>query len=175
MKVYTYKPPKVKSSTKSSNVVNEKGEIVCSFKRTFKYKWNRIADLFLENNYFVQYDIYSVDGSLLYQGTKIPRWGKTQYKIIHTATKEEFHITYLSWQTVSPEMQIASTSTSQTFVVKKDVMERARIYYNDIEIARWDMKMMKLFQSTIQIEESSPIQDPAFFVCFFQCVFYLGN
>ena len=173
MQLFTYRPPKVKNSTKIINVSEGNGEIACSFKRTYKNTFVRLADFFLDNDYFVQFDVFTVNRKVMYQGNKIPKWGKTQYKVINLHTQEEYQISYVSWQTISPEFLIKSTS--EEYIVKKEFMDWARFYYEGKEVARWKMKTTELFKTYLEIEENSPIKDPEFFICLFQCIFYIGD
>ncbi|MDQ0226784.1 tubby C-terminal domain-like protein [Metabacillus niabensis] len=173
MRMLTYSPPKLKPSTASTQVIDELGQVVCTFKRSYKNIWFRIADVFLDHHYFVQVDVYSTNGELLYQGKKIPRWGKTQYKVINCKTTERYHITYKSMQVVVPEFMISSNDGQ--FIVKRELMDWAGFYYNEQEVARWRMKTTELFKTYLQIEDASPIEDPAFFVCLFQLIFYYGE
>ncbi|WP_246880149.1 hypothetical protein [Bacillus suaedae] len=170
---YSYKPPKVKASTKLVDVIDENEEFVCNFKRSYKNPFIRLADFFLDHNFFVQIDVFTENGKLKYQGKKIPRWGKTQYKIVNYDTQEEYHISYVSWQTINPELLIKSKFGE--FIVKKDLVDWARCYYEGVEIARWKMKTTELFKTYLEIECHSPIKEPEFFVCLFQCVFYIGD
>lgn len=82
-------------------------------------------DAFLDYNYFVQFDVVSANGKVIYRGIKKPQWGTTQYKIINLVNQEEYHIFYISRQTLSPVFLIQSTFGK--FKVKKDILDWARL------------------------------------------------
>ncbi|WP_439098760.1 tubby C-terminal domain-like protein [Bacillus weihaiensis] len=44
-----------------------------------------------------------------------------------------------------------------------------------MEIARWKMSTTELFKTYLEIEDNSPIKEPEFFICLFQCIFYIGD
>lgn len=174
MQSFTYNPPKIKNSTKLVSVTDSNGKTVCTFKRTYKNMLVRLADFFFSHNFFVQFDVFGENGKLKFQGNKKPRWGKTQYKIINIDNQEEYWVSYISWQTMSPEFLIKCTSGLE-FTVKKDLMDWAKFYYEGKEVARWKMKATEFFKTYLEIEEHSPIKEPEFFICLFQCIFYVGD
>lgn len=174
MQSFIYHPPKVKNSTKLVSVLDSNGKTVCSFKRTYKNIFVRLADFFLNHNYFVQFDVFAENGKMKFKGNKKPRWGKTQYIIIDIDNQEEYLVSYISWQKISPEFLIKSTSGLE-FTVKKDLLDWAKFYYEGKEVARWRMKATELFKTYLEIEEDSPITEPEFFICLFQCIFYVGD
>ncbi|MEM5018317.1 hypothetical protein WKH31_18630 [Metabacillus indicus] len=174
MQSFTYNPPKVKNSTKMVSVTDSKGEIVCSFKRTYHNMFTRIADIFLSHNFFVQFDVFTESREIKYQGNKMPRWGRSHYKIVNLDNQEEYLVSCSSWQTLSPEFLIKCTSGDE-FTVKKELMDWAKFYYDCKEAARWKMKTTELFKTYLEIEEHSPIKEPEFFICLFQCIFYIGD
>ncbi|WP_442951122.1 tubby C-terminal domain-like protein [Paenibacillus sp. 481] len=50
MNKYSYSPPKIKTSTKLTNVLSSEGQVVCSFRRNYSNLTTRIADCFLDFN-----------------------------------------------------------------------------------------------------------------------------
>ncbi|WP_442951200.1 tubby C-terminal domain-like protein [Paenibacillus sp. 481] len=54
-------------------------------------------------------------------------------------------------------------------------MDWVKVYYRGQEVVRWKMKLSEWFQTHLEIADDCPIQDPAFFVCLFQCIFYVGH
>lgn len=165
---YTYNPPKIKNSTKEFSVFGADGEVVCNCKRTYK-----VFNLILDHDTFVHYEAFAENGKLRFEGKKIIRMGRTQYKIVNKETYEEYHVSCKSWQSISPEFIIKSSSGE--YNVKKEVMDWARFYYNGKEVARWKMKPSELFKCYLEIEHDSPIKDPGFFTCLFQLIFYVGG
>lgn len=174
LKRYVYKAPKIKTSSKLVDVKNEENEVVVKFNRSYKNIFIRFIDsFFLEGSSFVQFDTYSVSGELNYRGMKkISKIGKTEYYIENYKDNSKYHITYTSLQIVAPELLIKSAN--EEYVVKYTPMDWAKFYYKGKEVARWKMKTMELFKTYLEIEEDSPIQDPAFFICLFQCIIYVG-
>ncbi|RIX51498.1 hypothetical protein D3P08_16430 [Paenibacillus nanensis] len=173
MQKYTYSPPKVKASTKLVPVIDGQNRAVCSFKRVYNHFFERLADSLLGFDYVVQLDVLSSDGRLRFRGKKLPRWGRTQYEITDCSSNETYRITYKSWQAVAPEFRI--TSNSGEYSVKKEPMGWAAFYDQGVEAARWKMKTTEMFKTYLEIDDHCPIQEPAFFVCLFQCLFYIGK
>ncbi|EJR93979.1 hypothetical protein IKM_05849 [Bacillus mycoides] len=174
MKRFVYKAPKIKTSTKLVDVRNEEDEVVVRFKRSYKNIFMRFIDsFFLEGSSFVQFDTYSVGGELNYRGMKkISKIGITEYLIENCKDNSTYHVTYTSLQIIAPELLIKSST--EEYVVKHNPMDWARFYYKGKEVARWRMKATELFKTYLEIDEDSPIQDAAFFICLFQCILYVG-
>jgi hypothetical protein len=59
--------------------------------------------------------------------------------------------------------------------MKKEVMDWVRFYHQGKEVARWRMKISEWFKSYLELEDDCPIQDPEFFICLFQTIFYVGD
>ncbi|MGG0726655.1 tubby C-terminal domain-like protein [Bacillus paramycoides] len=171
---YVYQAPKIKTSCELVDVRNEENEVVLRFKRLYKNLFIKFLDsFFLEGSSFVKFDTYSVRGELNYRGMKtLSKMGKTEYYIENYKDNSTYHITYTSLQIVAPELLIKSAT--EEYVVKHMPMDWAKFYYKGKEVARWRMKTTELFKTYLEIDEDSPIQDPAFFICLFQCVLYVG-
>ncbi|MGF9964931.1 tubby C-terminal domain-like protein [Bacillus rhizoplanae] len=174
LKRYVYKAPMIKTSSELVDVRNEKNEVILRFNRLYKNLFIKFIDLFfLGGDSFVQFDTYSVRGELKYRGMKkLSKMGKTEYYIENYKDNSTYHITYTSLQIVAPELLIKSAT--EEYVVKHIPMDWAKFYYKGKEVARWRMKTTELFKTYLEIDEDSPIQDPAFFICLFQCVLYVG-
>ena len=59
--------------------------------------------------------------------------------------------------------------------MKSGIMDSVQFFHQGKEVARWKMTITEFFKTYLEIEEDSPIQDPAFFICLFQCIFYVGD
>ncbi|PGX91148.1 hypothetical protein COE15_25445 [Bacillus cereus] len=174
MKKYTYLPPKVKDSTKSVDVIDEAGNKAFTFKRNYKNILTKIATYIWNIDWNVQIDVYSNDRDIVYQCIKNTKWlGKPTYKVINYLTGEEYEVSYISWQVVSPELLIKSESCE--LIVKKVPMDWAKFYYQGKEVARWRMKTSEWFKTYLEIEKDSPIQEPEFFTSIAQSLFYIGE
>ncbi|WP_458415375.1 hypothetical protein ACNQFZ_12100 [Schinkia sp. CFF1] len=174
MQKYTYSPPKIKDSTKLIDVMDEQGNVKCRFKRTYKNLLVRLINYLGSFDWYTQIDVYSNNGELIYHCKKTAKWvGHPYYHIFNCKTNEIFQVTYKTWQKIAPEFLI--TSPSHEFTMKKEVMDWARLYHQGKEVARWKMKTTEWFKTYLEIEETSPIQDPEFFICLFQCIFYVGD
>ncbi|WP_108669183.1 hypothetical protein [Peribacillus acanthi] len=174
MQKYTYSPPMLKPSIKMIDVYDEQGNVVCKFKRTYKNLITRIGNYLFDIDWSAQFDVYSKDIDIVYQCKKISPWfGKPKYIVINCKTYEEYHVRYQSWQKVAPEFTI--TGNEGPFILKKDLMDWARLYHKGNEVARWKMKSTEWFQTHLEIEKESPIQEPEFFVCMFHCIFIVGD
>lgn len=174
MRKYTYLPPKVKDSTKSVDVIDEYGNKVFTFKRKYKNILTRIATYVWNIDWNVQIDVYSNNKDIVYQCIKNTKClGKPTYKVINYLTSEEYEVSYISWQVISPELLIKSKSCELT--VRKVPMDWAKFYYQGKEIARWRMKTSELFKTYLEIEKDSPIQEPEFFTGIAQSLFYIGE
>ena len=107
MQIYTYSPPKIKDSTILVNVLDQQGDVVCRFKRNYKNILTRIVSYIWNFDWYVQVDVYSNDRDIVYQCIKKTKWlGKPTYKVINCLTKEEYEVSYISWQKVAPEFRI---------------------------------------------------------------------
>lgn len=174
MQKYTYSPPKIKDSVKLINVIDEQQNVRFKFKRTYKNLLVRLINYWWSFDWFTQVDVYSNDGELVYQCKKTTKWvGHPYFQVLNLTTNEVFQITYKNWLKIAPEYLI--TSQSNEFTMKKEVMDWVRLYYQGKEVARWKMKTTEWFKTYLEIEEDSPIQDPEFFICLFQCIFYIGD
>jgi hypothetical protein len=174
MQKLTYFPPKIKDSTKLIDVIDEQGNVKCKFKRTFKNFITRIVTYLCSFDWYVQFDVYSNKNDLVYQCKKISKWmGRPEYRVINCKTNEVFNVSYKSWQVIVPEFLI--TNNSVEYLVKKDMMDWAKFYYQGREVARWKMKTTEWFKTYLEIEEECPIQEPEFFIGLFQAIFYVGD
>jgi hypothetical protein len=174
MQKYTYLPPKIKHSTKLVDVLDQRGNVVCSFKRNYKSTLTRIVSYIWDIDWHVQIDVYCNDSDIVYQCKKTTKWrGHPYYQVFNCKTDEVFQITYKTWQKIAPEFLI--TSQSNEFTLKKEVMDWVRFYHQGKEVARWKMKTTELFKTYLEIEEDCPIQGPEFFVCLFQNIFFVGD
>ncbi|MED0982227.1 hypothetical protein [Bacillus paramycoides] len=173
MKKYTYLPPKVKHSTKLVDVMDESENKVFTFKRNYKNILTKITTYVWNIDWNVQINVYSNDRDIVYQ-CKNTKWlGKPTYKVINCLTSEEYEISYISWQTISPKLLIKSESCE--LIVQKVPMDWAKFYYQGKEVARWKMKTSEWFKTYLEIEEDSPIQEPEFFTSIAQTLFYVGE
>ncbi|MEK0224527.1 tubby C-terminal domain-like protein [Bacillus proteolyticus] len=173
MKKYTYLPPKVKHSTKLVDVIDEAGNKIFTFKRNYKNILTRMTTYVWDIDWNVQIDVYSNDRNIVYQCIKNKWLGKPTYKVINCLTSEEYEVSYISWQVISPELLIKSEYCE--FIVKKAPMDWAKFYYQGKEVARWRMKTLEWFKTYLEIEEDSPIQEPEFFTSIAQTLFYIGE
>ncbi|WP_163099957.1 hypothetical protein [Peribacillus alkalitolerans] len=174
MQKYTYAPPMLKPSIKMIDVIDDQGNVVCNFKRTYKNFMTKIGNYIFDIDWSTQIDVYTNDRDIVYQCKKLSPWfGKPSYIVINCKTNEDYKVSYKSWQKVAPEFRI--TNNSSEFIVKKELMDWARFYHQGKEVARWKMKSTELFKTYLEIERECPIQEPEFFVCLFQCIFFVGD
>lgn len=173
MKTYTYLAPKIKTSTKLVEVIHENGDRAFTFQRNYKNGGMRLADFFLGKDIFVQYNVFNNNDELYYFGLKIPRWSKSQYIIKNQKTSKEYHISYIGSHHFAPDLLVKSDETQM--IIKQTHSDWIKFYYNELEVARWKMKTSELFKAYLEIESHSPIQEPEFFTCICQCIFYIGN
>jgi hypothetical protein len=174
MQKFTYSQPKIKDSTKLIDVIDEQGNVKCKFKRTYKNFIVRMVNYWRSFDWFAQIDVFSYDEELVYQCKKTTKWlGRPYYQVINCKTNEVFQITYKSWLKIAPEFLI--TNQSDEFTMKKEVMDWVRFYHQGKEVARWRMKISEWFKSYLELEDDCPIQEPEFFICLFQTIFYVGD
>lgn len=174
MQKYTYSPPKIKDSTKLVDVIDQHGNVVCKFKRNYINILTRMATYVWNIDWNVQIDVYSNDRNIVYQCIKNTKWlGKPTYKVINCLTSEEYEVSYITWQKVVPEFRIINNLNE--YIVKKEIMDWVKVYYQGKEVARWKMKTTELFKTYLEIQEDCPIQEPEFFVCLFQNIFFVGD
>jgi glycerol-3-phosphate cytidylyltransferase-like family protein len=176
MKKYVYNAPKVKLSTQVVDVLDDNEKVVVRFNRVYKNIFYKIVDFIaFKCDGFVQYDSYSPEGTLLYQAIKRLKMVKASDYVItcYNEQNKEYKVTLQTVQTLAPDFLVECED--EKYVVKKTPMDWARVYYNDKEVARWRMKTTEFFKTYVEIEEDSPIQDPAFFICLCQCLFYVGD
>ncbi|HDR8162169.1 tubby C-terminal domain-like protein [Bacillus thuringiensis] len=173
MKKYTYLPPKIKHSSKSVDVIDETGNKVFTFKRNYKNILTRMTTYAWDIDWNVQIDVYSNDGGIIYQCKKTKWLGNPKYKVINCLTSEEYEVSYISRQTISPKLLIKSEFCE--LIVQKVPLDWAKFYYQGKEIARWRMKTSEWFKTYLEIEEDSPIQEPEFFTSIAQILFYIGE
>ncbi|MGP7817650.1 tubby C-terminal domain-like protein [Niallia sp. 01092] len=174
MQKFSYSPPKFKPSTKIIDVMDEQGNVVCKFKRTYKNLIAKIGNYIFDIDWSVQYDAYSNDGDIVFQSKKVTKWfGRPEYNVFNCKTNEEFNVSYKTWQKIAPEFLI--TNNTSEYVLKKELMDWVRFYHQGKEVARWNRKATELFKTYLEIEEDCPIQDPEFFICLFQNIFYVGD
>ena len=91
MRKYSYAPPKLKDSTKIIEVIDEKGNVVCKFKRTYNNFIAKFAAYLWSFDWNAQVDVYSIDGKRVYQCKKTTKWvGAPYYQVLNFKTNETF-------------------------------------------------------------------------------------
>ena len=174
MQKYNYSPPKIKDSTRIIDVMDEQGNVKCRFKRTYKNPLVRLINYWQTFDWYTQINVYSNDGELIYYCKKNSKWvGHPSYDVFNCKTNEVYKVTYTTLLNIAPEFLI--TSGSNEFTMKSGITDSVQFFHQGKEVARWKMKMTEFFKTYLEIEEDSPIQDPAFFICLFQCIFYVGD
>jgi len=174
MQKYNYSPPIIKHSTKLIDVMDEQGNVKCRFKRTYKNLFVRLINYWQAFDWYTQINVYSNEGELIYYCKINSKWvGHPSYDVFNCKTNEVYKVTYKTRLNIAPEFLI--TSESNEFTMKSEIMDWVRFFHQGKEVARWKMKTTELFKTYLEIEEDSPIQDPAFFICLFQCIFYVGD
>jgi len=173
MQTYTYASPKIKDSTKLVEVLDERGHIVCAFKRVYKNICVRLLNYWQSFDWYTQIDVYDVDGIPIYTCKKHSKWfGHPSYELVHHETNERVHITYTSRFNLTSELLIEG---DYLLIAKSDVLNRVQFFYDGKEVAMWQMKATQWFKTTLVIQSDSPIQQPAFFIALAQCIFHIGN
>ena len=174
MQTYRYSPPKLKGSTKLIDVVDAQGHVQCRFQRIYKNPFVKLIYYWQNFDWYTQINVYANDGELIYFCKKNSKWVKhPSYDIVNCQTNEVYHVTYTSFLNIAPEFLI--TSEAGEFTMKSSITNSVQFFYERKEVARWHMKVTEFLKTYVEIEEDSPVQDVAFFICLFQCVFYAGD
>ena len=173
LKTFTYKQPAALESTEIVQVINEEGVVSSTVQRVYTNLFKKLFDRTMDDRYFVRYDASDVDGRPLFTCKKISRRGRVYFKGKDLVTGKEYMIVYDGWKIMIPDLLI--TDGEQTIKIAKEMEDWSVFTLDEQPIARWKATFHEsYFDIELQIEESSPIQQEAFFIAIGQAVLFVG-
>ena len=173
MKSFFYTQPLSIELTPLTSVYDEAGNEVYKFQRYYSNKLKRVIDRTMDYKYFLDYRVYDMNDQLLFVCKKISRKGRVYYIARDIQTMDDYMISYDKWKELVSDLLI--TGKDIQIVVDKEMESNwSRFIYEDKEIARWKADVAEEFMVHLEIEEDSPITNPAFFLAISQCVLFIG-
>ncbi len=172
MKRYTYKQPLSIELTPMINVYDEVGQVICKFQRYYSNKLKKIVDRSMDYRYFLEYRVYDNNDQLLFICKKVSRKGRVYYVARDLNSMEDFMISYDKWKELVADLLI--TGKDLQVVIDKEMEGWSTFLYQEQEIARWKADVSEEFTIQLEINDDSPIKNPAFFIGISQCVLFIG-
>ena len=173
LKTFTYKLPAAIESTEIVEVLNEEGLVSSKVQRVYTNALKKLFDRTMDYRYFVRFDASAVDGRPLFTCKKVSRRGRVYFKGKDLVTGKEYMIAYDGWKLMIPDLII--TDGEQTIKLDKEMEDWSVFKIEEQPIARWKATFHEShFDIELQIEESSPIQQEAFFIAIGQAVLFVG-
>lgn len=174
MKTFTYKQSSNISSTEQTLVMDHSEKVVAFVERVYKNRILKAVDRMFDYRYFLQYDVKNNYGETIFFIKKISRRGKVWYEAEDTITHEKYKVTYENWRIGIPELYINGQGIQMK--IDKAMEGWSEFSVDGTIIARWQAVYDEdedLFEMTLQIEEQSPIQTPAFFIAISQATLFI--
>ncbi len=173
MKSFFYTQPLSIELTPLTSVYDEEGHEVFRFQRYYSNKLKKIIDRTMDYRYFLDYRVYDLNDQLLFVCKKISRKGRVYYIARDIQTMDDYMISYDKWKELVSDLLI--TGKDIQIVIDKEMESSwSRFIYKEKEIARWKADIAKEFMVHLEIEDDSPITNPAFFLAISQCVLFIG-
>lgn len=174
MKTFTYRQSSNISSTEEMPVVNQYGEVVAFVGRVYKNRIMKVVDSIFDYRYFLQYDVKNHKGETNFIIKKISRRGKVWYEAEDVIAHEKYKVTYENWRIGIPELYINNQAIQMK--IDKAMEGWSNFSIDGVIVARWQAvydEEHDEFQISLQIEEQSPIQSPAFFIGISQATLFI--
>ncbi|MEI4770662.1 hypothetical protein WAX74_13585 [Psychrobacillus sp. FJAT-51614] len=173
MQKYTYKHPNAIDTTTVIAVYNDTGEITHSFQRYYSNRLKKLLDKAMDYRYFLYYNVFDVEETLVFTCKKISKKGRVYYEAIDHLQENKFIVAYDKWKELIPDLTI--TDGHIHIQLHKEMENWSRFTHNEKEIARWRAEIGDQFTIFLEIEEDSPIQNVAFFIAISQCALFIGG
>lgn len=173
LKTYTYKQPAAIESTEAVKILNEAGEVSSTVQRVYSNALKKAFDKTMDYRYFVRFDVHDRNDQPLFTCKKVSRRGRVHFRGKDLVTGKDYMIAYDGWQIMIPDLVI--TDGEQQIKLNKEMEDWSVFTVNEQPIARWQATFCEThFDITLQIEDSSPIQQEAFFIAIGQAVLFVG-
>lgn len=173
MKTFTYKQPAAIESTEKVEVLNEAGVVSSTVQRVYSNPLKKIFDRSMDYRYFVRFDAASVEGRPLFTCKKVSRRGRVYFKGKDLVTGKDYMIAYDGWKIMIPDLIIMDGE--RKIMLNKEMEDWSVFKIDEQPIARWKAVFREShFDIELQIEDTSPIQQEAFFIAIGQAVLFVG-
>ncbi|MFC7684994.1 peptide ABC transporter ATPase [Ureibacillus sp. GCM10028918] len=175
MKTYTYNHPEAIEYTGDVPILDADGQVIAISRRIYDNFLKKSFDKMFDFRYFLKYDVLANNGENLFTIKKISRRGKLWFEGIEVATQKKYIISYENWRIGIPTLYI--TDKKIKIQLEKELEGWSSFILNQEEIARWRADYRGNegeFHMTLQINESSPIQHPQFFIAICQATLFVG-
>lgn len=173
MKCYTYRQPLEINYTGDISVLDEDKQVVAIVRRKYDHSLKRFFDRFLDDRYFVKYEVDSYSGEKRFEIKRMTRRGKLWFEGKDLQLNKKYMISYENWRIGIPELYISDGHLK--IKLEKEMEDWSIFYYNDEIIARWkaDFRDNEFFM-TLEIEDESPVTNVEFFVGICQMTLFIG-
>lgn len=173
MKTFTYKQPAAIESTEIVEVLDDKGKVSSTVQRVYSNVFKKIFDRSMDYRYFVRFDVTSTDGRPLFTCKKVSRRGRVYFKGKDLGTGKDYMIAYDGWKIMIPDLIIMDGE--RKIMLNKEMEDWSVFKIDEQPIARWKAIFREThFDIELQIEDTSPIQQEAFFIAIGQAVLFVG-
>ncbi|WP_245639430.1 tubby C-terminal domain-like protein [Viridibacillus arvi] len=172
MQRYTYLHPNSIETTPKITVADESGQAVFTFQRHYSNSLKRILDKVMDYRYFLRYDVFDMQDEPLFTCKKVTRKGKVFYEAKDLKQQKKYMLAYDGWKELIPDLVI--TDGQMKMMIHKEMEDWSRFALDGLDIARWRATEGDEFLIELEIDEDSPIQNPAFFIAISQCVLFVG-
>ncbi|WP_130859433.1 tubby C-terminal domain-like protein [Gracilibacillus phocaeensis] len=177
MHYYSYQAPVVKSSTKSCEIFDEKGEQIGSIQRYFSSPLHRVIDSLVgKNNLMVRVKAFDSHEKIKVDGYVKIAWIKKPDYYIHVFDGDRptlsFHAKQTNHTTVNAEFSIENEQCKIT--TQTDMFDWVRFYEGNQEIAKWHARISEKFKTHMEMNENASIQDPLFYAVLGHMLYFIG-
>ena len=174
MKQFTYSVDgKIQSTTKAI-IYNEEDVAVATVIRHYSNGLKKLLDIYFDYRYFLTYIVSTMQDDVQFTVKKIFRRGKVWFEG-RDAHGTKYSINYENWRIGVPELFI--TGGGMKMKIDKVMEGWSEFYVDDTNVARWQAVYNEdsdTFSMTLQIEDSSPVQDVSFYVAIAQAALFIG-
>ncbi|MER2106879.1 MAG: peptide ABC transporter ATPase [Solibacillus sp.] len=174
MKQFTYSVDGNIKSTATQTIYNEAGVSIATVERTYSNGLKKVLDSYFDYRYFLTYIARDMQGDVQFTAKKIFRRGKVWFEG-RDANGAKYIINYENWRIGVPELFI--TGNGVKLKIDKEMEGWSEFYADEVNVARWQAEYDEVadkFHMTLQIEETSPVQDIAFYAAIAQATLFIG-
>ncbi|WP_274309863.1 peptide ABC transporter ATPase [Solibacillus daqui] len=175
MQQFTYKALGDIKSTNPQPIRNEAGEQVQLLERVYDNGLKRLLDGYFDYRYFLKYRVTNNDGAPIFEAKKIFRRGKVWFEGKDFVSNETYRINYENWRIGLPELFVSGPNLKMK--IDKEMEDWSNFIVEDEIIARWKASYDEAsdeFTVMLELAESAPVQNTAFYIAIAQATLFIG-
>lgn len=175
MKSYHYKATAKLNTTDREVIYTSEGSTIGTVERIYDNGLKKLVDIYFDYRYFLKYAVHDTGGEKQFEVKKIFRRGKVWFEGRGLGMPDKYMINYENWRIGVPELFI--TGNGLKMKIDKEMEGWSEFLVDDVSIGRWKAdydEQANDFTMEMQIEETSPIQEPAFFIAIAQATLFIG-